>query len=192
MEINNQKLQSGQSDYVAISKDFYEKLQFLGIIPNEIRSGNIGKSDYSKHIIQPWSIWIDYNMDPWDADITKRVCRTKEEQGMSWEEARIMDYEKIIHDCQEKIRQLKQVINKCDNLKKSTEEAFQNKYKTTIKDYILQGSEITKYEEFKKKHEKCSGEIYILPDGNSEIGINIKLKCSVCGEEEDITDYNMW
>ena len=192
MEINNQKLQSGQSDYVTISKDFYEKLQFLGIIPNEIRSGNVGKSDYSKHIIQPWSIWLDYKLNPWDADIIKRTLREKEEAGMSSIEARIMDYDKIIHICQERKRQLKQVIDKCDNLKKSTEEVPQNKYKTTIKDYILQGSEITKYEEFKKKHEKCSGEIYILSDGSSGIGVSIKLKCSVCGEEEDITDYNMW
>ena len=192
MEINNQKLQSGQSDYVTISKDFYEKLQFLGIIPNEIRSGNVGKSDYSKHIIQPWSIWIDYKLNPWDADIVKRTLREKEEAGMSSIEARIMDYDKIIHICQERKRQLKQVINKCDNLKRSTEEVSQSKYKNTIKDYILQGSEITKYEEFKKKHEKCSGEIYILSDSSSGIGINIKLKCSVCGEVEDITDYNMW
>lgn len=94
-----------------IDDELYKRLNYLGIIPDEIRSYNVGKSDYSKHIIQPWSIWIDYNMDPWDADITKRVCRTKEEPGMSWEEARIMDYEKIIHDCQEKIRQLKNKLN---------------------------------------------------------------------------------
>ena len=93
---------------VEIDNKLYENLIKLGLIPNEIRSHNVGKSDYSKHTIQPWSIWIDYNMDPWDADITKRVCRTKEETGMSWREARIMDYEKIIHNCQEKIRQLKQ------------------------------------------------------------------------------------
>lgn len=90
-----------------IDDELYKQLSYLGIIPNEIRSHNIGKSNYSKHIIQPWSIWIDYNMDPWDADIIKRVCRTKEEPGMSWEEARVMDYEKIIHNCQEKIRQFK-------------------------------------------------------------------------------------
>lgn len=94
-----------------IDDELYKRLNYLGIIPDEIRSYNVGKSDYSKHIIQPWSIWIDYNMDPWDADIIKRVCRTKEEPGMSWEEARIMDYKKIIHNCQEKIRQLKNKIN---------------------------------------------------------------------------------
>lgn len=84
----------------------YTELKRLGIIHSEgdeidIRSFNIGNSDYSKHIIQPWSIWIDWNLNAWDADIVKRVLRTK--QG----ESRIMDYEKIIHDCNERIRQLK-------------------------------------------------------------------------------------
>ena len=90
-----------------IDWNLYKRLKFLGIIHEEqgdevdIRSFNIGNSDYSKHIIQPWSIWIDWNLNAWDADIVKRVLRTK--QG----ESRIMDYEKIIHDCNERIRQLK-------------------------------------------------------------------------------------
>lgn len=78
----------------------YNQLKNLGIIPSEERSFNVGKSDYSKHIIQPWSIWIDYNLNPWDADIVKRILRTKEG------DSRIMDYEKIIHICKERIRQL--------------------------------------------------------------------------------------
>ena len=72
----------------------------LGIIPNEVRSFNVGKSDYSKHIIQPWAIWIDYDLNAFDADIVKRILRTKEG------ESRIQDYEKIIRDCEERIRQL--------------------------------------------------------------------------------------
>lgn len=80
----------------------YQKLKLLGIIPSAERLYNIGKSDYSKHLIQPWSIWIDYNLNAFDADIVKRVLRTKEG------ESRIIDYEKIIHICKERIRQLKQ------------------------------------------------------------------------------------
>ena len=108
--ITTHKASLGNYDFSGtnLTKDFYEKLQFLGIIPNEIRKGNVGKSDYSQHIIQPWSIWLDYKLNPWDADVIKRILRTKEEPGMSAIEARIMDYEKIIHNCQEKIRQLKQ------------------------------------------------------------------------------------
>lgn len=99
-------MEMNQSEYVEISKDFYEKLQFLGIIPNEIRKGNVGKSDYSQHIIQPWSIWLDYKLDPWDADVVKRILRTKKESDLTMEQSRIMDYEKIIHICEEKLRQL--------------------------------------------------------------------------------------
>lgn len=91
---------------VPIDVDLFNKLNQLGLIPNQVRSGHVGKSDYSKHTIQPWSIWIDYELDPWDADIVKRVLRTKEEDGMSEVEARIMDYQKIKHICDEQIRQL--------------------------------------------------------------------------------------
>ena len=72
---------------------------------DDTRDYNIGSSNYSKHIIQPWSIWIDWELDPWDADIVKRVLRTK--QG----ESRIQDYEKIIHVCKEKIRQINEDRN---------------------------------------------------------------------------------
>ena len=93
-----------------VPKDIYRKLTELGLLPNSVRDHNVGNSDYSTHFIQPWAIWQDYGMNAWDADITKRVLRTKEEHGMTYEEARIMDYEKIIHDCQERIRQLKSII----------------------------------------------------------------------------------
>lgn len=64
------------------------------------QSYHIGKSDYSRHVIQPWNIWLEYGLNPWDADIVKRVLRTKEGED------RKLDYEKIIHVCQERIRQL--------------------------------------------------------------------------------------
>ena len=89
-----------------ISDKLYSELLHLGIINEEnqenngIRTFNVGTSDYSAHIIQPWSIWIDWNLNPWDADIIKRVLRNK--IGSSRKE----DYEKIIHICQERIRQI--------------------------------------------------------------------------------------
>lgn len=67
---------------------------------NDVRSYNVGNSDYSKHKIQPWDIWKEYHLNPWDADIIKRVLRTKEGED------RKMDYEKIIHICKERINQL--------------------------------------------------------------------------------------
>lgn len=65
-----------------------------------VQSYNVGKSDYSKHTIQPWDIWKEYNLNPWDADIVKRVLRSKEG------EPRTVDYEKIIHICKYRIAEL--------------------------------------------------------------------------------------
>lgn len=84
-----------------ISDELYAKLELLGIIDEtNTRNHNIGASDYSEHTIQPWTIWKDYNLNPWDADIIKRVLRSK------YGEFRNKDYEKIIHICQERIRQI--------------------------------------------------------------------------------------
>lgn len=84
-----------------ITEELYKKLCYLGIVDKSgVRNYNIGKSDYSKHTIQPYAIWLDYNLNPWDADIIKRVLREKEDTP------RKEDYEKIIHICKERIRQL--------------------------------------------------------------------------------------
>jgi hypothetical protein len=61
---------------------------------------NVGDSDYATRRIQPWDIWREYDLNPWDADIIKRTLRTK--KGNS----RRMDYEKIMHICEERIAQL--------------------------------------------------------------------------------------
>ena len=66
----------------------------------DVRSYNVGQSDYAKHKIQPWDIWLEYNLNPWDADIVKRILRTKET------DSRKLDYEKIIHIAKERIRQI--------------------------------------------------------------------------------------
>lgn len=71
-----------------------------------VQSYNVGKSDYSKHVIQPWDIWKEYNLNPWDADIVKRVLRTKEG------EPRTVDYEKIIHICKYRIAELSKEVSK--------------------------------------------------------------------------------
>jgi hypothetical protein len=63
------------------------------------REHNVGESDYAKHKIQPWDIWLEYRLNPWDADIVKRVLRKKPGQ-------RRLDYEKIKHICDERIRQI--------------------------------------------------------------------------------------
>ena len=65
-----------------------------------VRDYNVGKSDYAKHKIQPWDIILEYGLNYWDGDIVKRVLRTKEG------ESRRLDYEKIIHICKARIRQI--------------------------------------------------------------------------------------
>lgn len=75
------------------------------------RNHNVGSSNYSKLTIQPWDIWKAWNLNPWDADMVKRIGRTKSIPNMTIQEARIEDYEKIIHNCEERINQLKEEIN---------------------------------------------------------------------------------
>lgn len=77
------------------------------------RNHNIGESDYARHKIQPWDIWLEYDLNPWDADIIKRVLRNKPGQ-------RRLDYEKIKHVCDERIRQLDEVSHASLERKEST------------------------------------------------------------------------
>jgi hypothetical protein len=80
------------NDITSVSS--HDLVQRLGI-----RNHNIGSSDYAKRKIQPWDIWLEYDLNPWDADIIKRVLRRKPGEAR-------LDYEKIIHICQERIRQI--------------------------------------------------------------------------------------
>lgn len=76
----------------------------------KVQSYNVGKSDYAKHKIQPWDIWKEYNLNPWDADIVKRVLRSKEG------EPRTVDYEKIIHICKYRIAELSKEVLKASKV----------------------------------------------------------------------------
>jgi len=82
-----------------------EILDYHCKIFEDVRNYNVGKSDYSKYKIQPWDIWLEYKLNPWDADVVKRILRTKEG------DSRKLDYEKIIHICKERIRQIDEKIN---------------------------------------------------------------------------------
>lgn len=182
-----------------ISLDLYQKLNELGMIPNEVRKDNVGKSNYSKQFIQPWSIWKDYNLNPWDADIVKRVLRTKEEANMSKIEARIMDYKKIKHICDERIRQLEFNMIKyedpdggntldVENLNESTKELV---FSSPISLDSLSKQELSDYITFCVNHTLCNEPIQINFENTSGIGRSVKLKCPVCGEEKDITDVRL-
>ena len=103
--LNTEKFYSKQDGEKILNKFFNKNNS------NNHRNYNIGSSNYSSMNIQPWDIWKDWQLDPWDADIVKRISRTKEIPGKTFEEARIEDYEKIKHICDEKISQLKEVKN---------------------------------------------------------------------------------
>ena len=112
--VDNEVLENSPNPKSTIDWKLYKELKRLGIIHadvNEvdIRSFNVGNSDYSKHIIQPWSIWVDWNLNAWDADIVKRVLRHKST------DSREQDYIKIIHICLERIRQLRLENNEISN-----------------------------------------------------------------------------
>lgn len=85
-----------------------KQIKYYCVMPTSenVQSYNVGKSDYSKHAIQPWHIWKEYNLNPWDADIVKRVLRSKED------EARTLDYEKIIRICKYRIAELSKEVSK--------------------------------------------------------------------------------
>lgn len=185
--------------YRAIEEDLYNRLNRLGLIPNEVRKDNVGKSDYSKHTIQPWSIWLDYNLNAWDADIVKRTLRTKEEPGMSFRDSRIMDYNKIIHISKERIRQLE--LEPEDTYISTTIKPRVSQEVTTLKTeelepnitYQLKGSELATYSSFIEEHKKtCNGHIHVCFDTESGIGTTVKLYCPECGTELDITDVESW
>lgn len=66
-----------------------------------------------------------------------------------------------------------------------------------ITKFKLHENEIKKAKEFIEKHKKCyipttiggGIEYTFLPNA---IGTGILIKCGFCGEEENITDYDLW
>lgn len=174
---------------VKIDKTLYDRLNYLGLIPNEVRKDNVGKSNYSQYTIQPWSIWIDYNLNPWDADIVKRTLRTKEEPGMTLDESRIMDYTKIIHICHERIRQINTKDSSAINLEQPVL-ALDNSNNPVV--FSLLGEELKRYTEFVEQHKKCGGFVETRIDQSGGIGHGVTLTCPICGHKKDITDYSIW
>ncbi len=81
--------------------------EYVSVGPSTTRDRHVGESDYSEKEIQPWDMWIEYALNPWDADIQKRLIRTKHIPGMTAAESRIQDYEKMKHICDERIDQIK-------------------------------------------------------------------------------------
>lgn len=176
---------------ISIEESLYNRLNRLGLIPNNVRKENVGKSDYAEHIIQPWSIWLDYNLNAWDADIIKRVLRTKEEPGMSARDARIMDYDKIIHICQERKRQLEfepSITTTEPENPIAISEDLLNYFNSRV--FTLNDNELTAYNTFKECHKDCADQVQVSFSQGPGIGTIVRMYCPDCLVEEDITDYS--
>ena len=103
------KIDSEQFQHVtAVCKRLFDlaAMYRTGIESTDTRDMHVGESDYSSKAIQPWDVWIEYYLNPWDADLVKRTIRTKKVPGLSPKEARIQDYKKIQHIAQERIDQI--------------------------------------------------------------------------------------
>lgn len=92
-----------------ITDELYDRLQYLGIIDSTSKD-KVGNSNYDAFVIPPWAVWLDWRLNPWDADIVKRVARTKVDKGYTPDEQRVLDYEKIMHICRERIRQIRHEV----------------------------------------------------------------------------------
>lgn len=200
---------------IPIGENLYHSFERLGLIPNEVRKGHVGQSNYSQHVIQPWSIWLDYKLNAWDADIVKRVLRTKTEPGLTEKESRKLDYEKIIHICNERIRQLdlepeisisvpfvstpltgdSVKIWEGNEVKGEVVDTYTKSIETPKYSgisYKLSEDEYKAYIDFRKQHKTCSGETQICFTPTAGVGIACAVRCTGCGQEQDITDYNAW
>ena len=84
---------------VYITKELFDKLDKVGLIPNGTNTHNIGKSDYAKHMIQPWNVFASHpELNYWECDIIKRIMRSKDGE-------RLLDLNKCVHIIDELIRQ---------------------------------------------------------------------------------------
>lgn len=113
---HNKELDKLVPDVISASDEYCSEIKVEDIkLENNTkenhRAYNIGSSNYASMKIQPWDIWRAWNLNPWDADMVKRIARTKKMPGMSEIEARIEDYEKIKHNCDERISQLREELN---------------------------------------------------------------------------------
>jgi len=64
------------------------------------RAKQVGGNHYNSHKIQPWDIILDYDLDYWEGNVIKYVCRAKDPTK------RKEDLEKAKHYLEECLRQL--------------------------------------------------------------------------------------
>lgn len=90
----------------------------------EHRSYNVGESNYSKHKYQVWDIWRDFKLNPWEADIVKRLLRHKRGEEN--------DLEKINHILNEMMFQTNNEIKKLHELFKRIKDEYNLNPSTSV------------------------------------------------------------
>lgn len=66
----------------------------------DIQSYNIGESNYAKHDVQPWDVWLSHpELNAWECDIVKRILRTKGATAAQKKANKVLDLQKIKHIC---------------------------------------------------------------------------------------------
>jgi len=86
---------------ITISADLYNQLNYLGLIPSDVRATNVGESNYATKLIQPWTIFLSHpELNYMECDLIKRILRTKST------DSRKQDLIKCKHILDELIRQI--------------------------------------------------------------------------------------
>jgi len=84
-----------------IPTSLYDQLNYLGLIPSDVRGTHVGQSDYSSKLIQPWTIFLgNPDLNYMECDVIKRIIRT------NTRDSRKQDLTKCKHIIDELIRQI--------------------------------------------------------------------------------------
>lgn len=60
---------------------------------SHVQNHQVGGDHYLKHAIQPWDIWREYDLDPWEAGALKYLLRRKENRLQDLKKCRhYLDY----------------------------------------------------------------------------------------------------
>jgi len=93
------KIDSNTDKFILVQKEFYDRLNKIGLIPNTVNQHNVGASNYAEHLIQPWHIFNAHpHLNYQECDLIKRLLRSKPGE-------RKLDLEKCQHILAELIRQ---------------------------------------------------------------------------------------
>lgn len=99
------------------------------------------------------------------------------------------EYDRVCSKLQEAEKQLKEYSKdkEIQSLKREIEKIRKNSLQN------LSDLEVENIKKFKNSHYlNCKNGVYHYILSGTEIGTKIEIKCPVCGEIEDVSDYDRW